>query len=229
MNSEKGFIIHYLKYGENDVIAHCFTENSGFKAFFLKNILGKNSKKKAFLLPFCELDFQLNSKNKNASIQSILKLELVEAKDIYTDIKSNTIVFFVSDILNQLLRNEYQNTKIYQEINVFLEALQLNNYQAHLIFLVQILKIQGVAPLLQENSFLNPESGTFEATITHHLFNYETSNIWRKILTDQNPYHIELTHSERKAFLDSLLVYFHYHISDFKNPISLEVIQEIFE
>ena len=33
----------------------------------------------------------------------------------------------------------------------------------------------------------------------------------------------------RKTFLDSVLVYYHYHITDFKTPNSLEIIQQIFE
>lgn len=229
MDPEVGFILHYLKYGENDAIANCFTKNNGFQTFFLKNILSKKSKKKAFLLPFCEISLVPNKLNKNTTIQSVVNIDLVKVKDIYNEIKCNTIVFFVSDILNQLLKNENKNPAIYSEIENFLSVLENNNYRAHLIFLIQILKIQGFEPLLTSHCYLNPENGTFEKEISHHLFNDTISALWKTILTEEDYYTIEMNSLERKQFLDSLLVYLQYHIESFKTPVSLEVIQQIFE
>ncbi|REC53539.1 DNA repair protein RecO [Chryseobacterium piscium] len=228
MISQDGFLLSYIKYGENDAVLHCFTEEDGFQTYFLKGIYSKKNKKKAFLLPLNKLNFSVNA-GKNSGIQTVSKLEIVEANDVYTDIKANTVIFFIADFLNQILRNESQNHVIFHTIDEFIFELSQQNYRSHLILLVKILKIQGVAPLLGDGNYLDPETGTFSNVGTHHLFDRENSLLWKLILSSQDPYEIKIPQALRKNFLDSLLIYYHYHITDFKTPNSLEVIQQIFE
>lgn len=228
MNSQTGFLLSFIKYAENDAVLHCFMEEDGFQSYFLKGIYSKKNKKKALLLPLNQLNFSIRSAKGN-SIQSLSGIELVKSSDIYTDVKANTVIFFISDFLNQILRHENKNPGIFFGIDGFIDELSRQNYQSHLIFLVQILKIQGVAPLLNDGNFLDPETGVFSAGLTHQLFNEEISQIWKNILSSQNPYQVKIHQSLRKNFLDSLLVYYHYHITDFRIPASLEIIQQIFE
>ncbi|MBK1895322.1 DNA repair protein RecO [Chryseobacterium paridis] len=228
MNSQKGFLLSFIKYGENDAVLHCFTEEDGFQTYFLKGIYSKRNKKKALLLPLNQLNFSI-TEGKSNGIQSISKFELVKNNDIYTDIRVNTVIFFISDFLNQVLRNESNNSNLFLSIEQFIEELSLKNYQSHLVFLITILKIQGVAPLINGDLYLDPETGTFSSAQIHQLFNNEISAFWKSILSSQNPYEIKIHSSLRKDFLDSILVYYHYHITDFKIPTSLEVIQQIFE
>ncbi|WP_159477840.1 DNA repair protein RecO [Chryseobacterium sp. 18068] len=228
MISQDGFLLSYIKYGENDAVLHCFTKEDGFQTYFLKGIYSKKNKKKAFLLPLNKLNFSVNS-GKNSGIQTVSKFELIEVNDVYTDIKANTVIFFIADFLNQILRNENQNQVIFHTIDEFIFKLSQQNYRSHLTLLVKILKIQGVAPLLGDGNYLDPETGTFSNIGTHHLFDRENSLLWKLILSSQDPYEIKIPQALRKNFLDSLLIYYHYHITDFKTPNSLEVIQQIFE
>ncbi|MFL9835472.1 DNA repair protein RecO [Chryseobacterium terrae] len=228
MISQNGFLLSYIKYGENDAVLHCFTEENGFQTYFLKGIYSKKNKKKAFLLPLNKLNFTVNA-GKNSGIQTVSKFEITEVNDVYTDIKANTVIFFIADFLNQTLRNEHKNELIFNAIDEFINQLNQQNYRSHLIFLTKILKIQGVAPLLGDGNFLDPETGTFTNLGTHHFFDSENSLLWKSILSSQNPYEIKIPQTLRKNFLDSLLVYYHYHITDFKTPNSLEIIQQIFE
>ncbi|MFC3160883.1 DNA replication and repair protein RecO [Chryseobacterium arachidis] len=228
MNSQNGFLLSYIKYGENDAVLHCFTEEDGFQSYFLKGIYAKKNKKKALLLPLSKLNFSLTPLKGNG-IQTISKFELVKSNDIYTDIRCNTVVFFISDFLNHNLKYENKNHHIFFCLEEFINELENGNYQSHLIFLIKILKIHGVAPLINNGKFLNPETGTFALESTHQLFTEDISTIWKSILSMENPYKIKISTSFRKDFLDSVLIYYHYHITDFKTPGSLEVIQQIFE
>lgn len=228
MTSQNGFLLSFIKYGENDAILHCFTEEDGFQTYFLKGIYSKKNKKKAFLLPLNKLNFSVNS-GKNTGIQTVSKFELVEVNDIYTDIKANTVIFFIADFLNQILRNEHGNALIFNAIDEFIHELNQQNYRSHLIFLIKILKIQGVSPLLGDDNYLDPETGTFSNLGTHHFFDSENSMLWKLILSSQTPYEIKIPQAMRKNFLDSILIYYHYHITNFKTPNSLEIIQQIFE
>ncbi|KIC62036.1 DNA repair protein RecO [Chryseobacterium taiwanense] len=228
MNLQAGFLLSYVKYGENDAIIHAFTENDGFQSYFLKGIYSKKNKKKAFLLPLNKLNFVINIAKGN-SIPTISRFELVEFYDFYTDINANTVVFFISDFLNQILRIENKNTAIFAGIDEFLSELNLKNYQSHLIFLIKILKIHGVAPLESDGKYLDPETGTFTFEIMHQYFDEYNSMIWKNILSSENPYEVKIPSKLRRTLLDSILIYYHYHFADFRTPTSLEVIQQIFE
>ncbi len=225
---QSGFLLSYIKYGENDAVLHCFTEEDGFQTYFLKGIYSKKNKKKAFLLPLNKLNFSVSA-GKSSGIQTVSRFEIVEVNDVYTDIKANTVIFFIADFLNQILRNENKNQIIFHTIDEFILELSRQNYRSHLILLIKILKIQGVAPLLGEGNYLDPETGTFSNVGTHHFFDSENSLLWKLILSAEDPYEIKIPQVLRKKFLDSLLIYYHYHITDFKTPNSLEIIQQIFE
>ncbi|SHL85611.1 DNA replication and repair protein RecO [Chryseobacterium carnipullorum] len=228
MNSQNGFLLSFIKYGENDAVLHCFTEEDGFQTYFVKGIYAKRNKKKALLQPLSMLSFTIHPTRGNG-IPSVSRFELVKNPDMYMDIKANTVIFFISDFLNQILRHENKNPGLFFGIDEFVTELTSKNYQCHLLFLIRILKIQGVAPLINSGTYLDPETGTFSAAPAHQLFNEEISNIWKTALCSENLYTTKIHSSLRKDFLDSLLVYYHYHMTDFKVPASLEVIQQIFE
>ncbi|WP_292009426.1 DNA repair protein RecO [Chryseobacterium sp.] len=228
MNSQNGFLLSFIKYGENDAILHCFTEEDGFQSYFFKGIYTQKNKKKALLLPFHKLAFYIKPLKGNG-IHSLSKLELLKSHEIYNDIKNNTVVFFISDFLNQVLKNENKNPHIFRGIEEFILELESQNYQSHLIFMIKLLEIQGVAPLISDHPYLDPETGNFNSVLIHQLFGEDISAIWKLIISSPDPYSVKIPSALRKNFLDSILVYYHYHITDFKIPASLEVIQQIFE
>lgn len=224
--TQEVFLLSYTKYGDHDAVLHCFCKENGFESFFAKGIYAPKNKKKAFLFPLNELLLYTSDKKKN--IQNVLKIEQKNQELFNTDIRKHSILFFISDLLNQVLRNENQNVGIYSEISIFLSQLQMDNFQSHLIFIFRLLKQQGLQPLFSDKTFLNPETGNFEDVEMHHFFDKTISNIWKDLITSQDPYSIRLSRAEKQNFLDSVLVYFHYHFTDFREPRSLEIIKEIF-
>ncbi len=224
--TQEVFLLSYTKYGDHDAVLHCFCKENGFESFFAKGIYAPKNKKKAFLFPLNELILYTSDKRKN--IQNITKIEQKNSELFSADIRKNSILFFISDLLNQVLRNENQNADIYSEISVFLNQLQMDNFQSHLIFIFRLLKQQGLQPLFSDKTYLNPESGNFEERETHHFFDRDISSIWKELIISQNPYDIKLSRIGKQNFLDSILVYFYYHFTDFREPKSLEIIKEIF-
>jgi len=224
--TQEVFLLSYTKYGDHDAVLHCFCRENGFESFFAKGIYAPKNKKKAFLFPLNEL--LLYTSDKKKSIQNVQKIEQKNIDFFSSDIRKNSILFFISDLLNQVLRNENQNVGIYSEISIFLSQLQIDNFQSHLIFIFRLLKQQGLQPLFSDKTFLNPETGNFEDIEMHHFFDKTISDIWKDLITSQDPYSIKLSRTEKQNFLDSILVYFHYHFTDFREPRSLEIIKEIF-
>lgn len=229
MQNLKGFLLSYVKYGDHDAVLHCFTEENGFQSFFIRGIYSQKNKKKAYLLPLNELQFTINSHSKNTTLPQISKVELVNNREFYTNVKSNAMVFFVSDFLNQILKLEHKNFEIYQSISEFLDQVENSNYQSHIIFLYTLIPILGFEPLNSNAAFLNPESGRFEDEISHPLFNLSISDLYKVLSTEERSYSFKFNSKVKKDFLDSLLIYYRYHLSDFREPKSLEILQQIFE
>lgn len=226
--TDRGFLLSYIKYGDNDVILHCFTENSGFQSFFVRGIYSAKNKKKAYLSPLNELNFIITNAHKKSNIQSISKIEKVDVLDDYQDVRASAIVFFMSEFLHNVLKAEVQQPQVYEMIKTFLHQVKNRNYQAHFCFLVEYLKVQGVAPLYGEEEFLDPESGCFAEGRVHHLFYKEISEHWKKLITEAQIYEVKLKNTLKEDFLDSVLVYYHCHFPNFKIPKSLEVLKEVF-
>lgn len=229
MNSYKAFLLSYIRYGDNDAILHCYTEESAYLTFYVKGIYSGRNKKKAYLFPLNEIALITSKSKSNSELLSVSSIESVNKNDLYQDIKANAIIFYIADLLNQILKHENQaNTKLYQAISEFLHEVECANMEAHLVLMLKIIKIQGWAPLENDAPYLNPETGTFVHSEVHYLFDKENSAIWKAYLSKEKPYDLTLKREQRRKFLDSLLLYYHFHFVDFRTPKSLEIIQDIF-
>ena len=228
MNKYTGFLLSYLKYGDNDAVLHCYTKESGFQSFFVKGIYSSKNKKKAFLSPMNELSFTVLNHNSHSDLLRATKIEMVEVESYFQDVRYNTVIFFVSEFLNQILKNEGKNDSMYIEILKFKDNLKKSNFYAHYFFLIEILEILGLAPLISENKFLNLEKGVFQDDISPEIINEEVSILWKKILDDK-AIDLEMNKLTKKKLLDSILLYYNYHFPDFRYPKSLEIINQIFE
>lgn len=224
-----GFILSGIKYGEQDAVLNCYTREQGFETFFVKNIYAKNHKKKPFLSPFNELYFKCSTFQKSKTMKSISQIDACDILDIQEDIKINTIVFFMADLLNIVLRNEMYSDEIYNAILEFKKQISTKNYQAHFVFLIEFLKIQGAMPYISDGKFLQPQEGAFSEEKHSPAFGAEISQIWKEILKLENPYTYHIAPSQRKDFLESIMLYYQYHIPNFRVPDSLEIIKQIFE
>ena len=229
MQNLSGFLLSYIKYGDHDAVLQCFTKENGYQSLFVRGIYSQKNKKKAYLMPLNELQFSLNAHVKNGSLPQVSKIELVENRDLYTNVKTNAMVFFIADFLSQILQLENQNEEIYRSISLFLEEIGRKNYQAHFIFLFIIIEILGFEPLDSESDYLNPESGSFEIEISHPAFTSEISRLYKVFSSEDQKYKAKIPALLKKDFLESLLIYFRYHLPDFREPKSLEILQQIFD
>ena len=226
MQNQTCFLLSYIKYGDHDAFLHCFSAETGYQSFFVKGIYSAKNKKKPYLFPLNLLNISLRKTGRTSTVS---KLELAADSPGFTEIKINSILFFVADFLQQILREEGQNSAAFREISRFQEEVNKNNLDAYIALIFNFLMITGVAPLFSEENFLDPESGTFSDKIAHPLFTKDISLLWTNYLKVDNPYSIRLKRAERNEFLDSMMVYYHLHFSGFYTPTSLDVLRQIFE
>jgi len=227
MDKNTGFLLSYIKYGDYDAILHCYTLESGFQSFFMREIYSAKSKKKAFLSPLNELGITFSSHHGN--LPTIKKVELNEKLPDEVNVHQNAVIFFLSDFLNQILKNESQNVALYQEIKFFKQKILEKKMHAHYFFLIRMLQFFGISPLLSGEKFLNIEKGIFQEEISQKEVDEELSFLWKKILDKEIEEDFIIEKKYRKPLLDSILQYYKMHFPEFYSPKSLPVILEIFE
>jgi DNA repair protein RecO (recombination protein O) len=229
MKIQKCFLLSYVKFGDNDAVLHCFSEENGFQSFFAKGIYSAKNKKKPYLFPLNFLNITVSKPVENNTISRISKIELGNEYYDFEEISRTSILFFLADFLHQVLREEGFNRTIFDEINSVRKEISSGNSNASLGFLIRFLQISGLAPLPNSAGFLNPESGLFEPVISHAFFDENISQIWSIFLSSENVYAIRLKRNQRNEFLDSLMFYFQVHITGFYTPQSLAIVRQIFE
>lgn len=227
MDKSTGFLLSYIKYGDYDAILHFYTLESGFQSFFMRGIYSAKNKKKAFLSPLNELEITFSSHHGN--LPNIKKVELSEKLPDEVNVHQNAVIFFLSDFLNQILKNESQHVTLYQEIKFFKQKILEKKMQAHYFFLIRILQFFGISPLVSEEKFLNIEKGIFQEEIAQKEVDEELSCLWKKILDEEIEEDFIIEKKSRKPLLDSILQYYKTHFPEFYAPKSLPVILEVFE
>ena len=227
MDKNTGFLLSYIKYGDYDAILHCYTLESGFQSFFMRGIYSAKNKKKAFLSPLNELEITFSSYHGN--LPTIKKVEQSEKIPDEVNVHQNAVIFFLSDFLNQILKNESQNVALYQEIKFFKQKILEKKMHAHYFFLIRMLQFFGISPLVSEEKFLNIEKGVFQEEITQKEVDEELSFLWKKILNQEIDEDFIIEKKYRKSLLDSILQYYKMHFPEFYAPKSLPVILEVFE
>lgn len=228
MLTETGFLLSYIKYGDHDAVVHVYTREGGYRSCFIRGIFSPKSRKRPYLFPLRELCLTASARQRSGLL-SISKLELCDDRNLVFNVKAGAVLFFVADILNQLLKNDEANQRFYEEIAAFLDQLENGNYSSHFVFMFKVLSSAGILPLLSSGRFLDPESGQYGAEMSHQLFDADMSDIFRNVIDHHSPYELRFDSSQKAKMLDALMLYFALHIPDFKIPKSLEVVQQIFD
>lgn len=229
MQLQHCFLLSYVKYGDNDAVLHCFSRDSGYQSFFVKGIYSSKNKKKAYLIPLNQLILNVVSKRNLGGMPVVSKIEMRPQDYLYDEVKINTVLMFVADFLNQVLRNETSENFIYEEIEKFTHELFTGNYNAYVAFIYKILHLQGLSPLNGNEAYLDPESGNFTSEKSNNFFDLEISSLWKEFIVSDNVYKVSMSRKTRSTFLDSLMMFYKIHFSNFHEPHSLDIIQQLYE
>ena len=232
MQNQNCYLLSYIKYGDNDAVLHCFSEEAGYQSFFVRGIYSPKNKKKPYFFPlnYIQISFQQKRRNANAfpNVYKIEQLEQQKPSD-FQDVRINAVLFFASDFLNQILRGESENQIAFHEIKKFRNTVNTGNIDSYVGLLFRFLSILGINPLVGEGKFLNPETGNYTDDFLPQIFDQEISKLWRTYLIHDNPYEIVMDKKTRNLFVDSIMNYYKIHVSGFYIPNSLGVLRTVFE
>ncbi|MFL1012454.1 DNA repair protein RecO [Flavisericum labens] len=230
-------VLSKLRYKDNDLIVKCYTQQLGLVSFLLRGVL--KSKKGNTKVAYFQLLSQLQIVTAYKNNRSLHSLKEVRPNHIYTSLHTNilksAIVMFLSEVLSSTLQEEEQNESLYSFLESALLWLdtQFEYSNFHLLFLIKLTKYLGFYPDLtnMEWHHFNLQEGRFELKPSNkYSFDGDNLILLKNLLgtTFDTLNNIKINVRQRQAFLAMILKYYELHLGSFKNPKSLQILNQVF-
>lgn len=233
----KAIVLSSLKYGDSSLIVKCFTAKEGIKSYMIKGVLkSKRGKlKTAYFQPLTQLLLLANHTHKS-TLHRIKEAQVIYPYDsIHSSVTKQTIVLFLSEVLSNIVKEEEENTPLYEYLETALIWLDTHETTSnfHLLFLLNLSKFLGFYPdtIAQEKLGFNLLEGNFTNNIHDKFVTSGDELIQFKKLLGINFDAIEQVSfhkSERQKVLRMIIRYFELHLDGFKQPKSLDVLETVF-
>ena len=223
----RGIVISYVRYGESGIIVRIYTELFGLQSYIVNSVRSAKSRTGAGLFQPLTL---LNLVAYHKSQEGINRLAEVHCAVPYASIPfsgvKTSLVLFLAELLNKILKEESGNPELFEFLFSALEYLDVTKEQPenfHLHFLLRLAAVLGIAPLSPdellntpfiENADTATSAGAFEAFSVLLPGNFGTP--------------LFINASIRRFMLTALLQWFnqHFHTGELR---SLAVLREISE
>jgi len=237
LQKSKAIVISSIKYGDTSLIVHCYTYEYGIKAYLLKGILKSKKGKvhKSYFQILTQLELVAYHNNKG-NLNSIKEAQIVHHyQSIHTNIFKQSIALFLSEILHSSLREEEQNSALYEYLETSLIWLdthdEITNF--HLLFLLQLTKYLGFYPeVYLEKTYFDLVEGKFTNKPNSNFFIQEPEISYLKTLLGTNfeglP-KVQFNATQRQEILGLLIQFISLHLHTFKTPKSLAILHELFK
>ncbi|MCK5815869.1 MAG: DNA repair protein RecO [Flavobacteriaceae bacterium] len=235
----KAIVLSSIKYGDNNLIVKCLTEKEGCKSYMLRGVLSskKGKVRKSYFQPLSQVKIIANH-NSKGNLNSIKEVAMgYTYKTNYTNIYKQSIVIFLSEILNSALQEEEENKPLFKYIETSLKWLDLHPDFAnfHLLFLLNLTRFLGFYPNTNNSdlNYFDLEEGVFKNNLGFGkntisgsvLFDFKTLLGTNFDVIDK----IKLTAQKRHEVLKVLILYFKLHLNGVKSPKSLDVLRAVFQ
>jgi len=235
----EGIVLDHTRYKESSAIVHIFTRELGMRSYMVNGVFGKKKKDKFILLqPLNLLELEVYHKD-NKDIQRIKDFRISRIQErIPFSQERRAQVFFITEILSRILRDENSNPQLFDFIDdaiLFLDSDKSGIENFHLMFLFQLTVFLGFSPDdknaeiypyfdLQEGCFVG-----FEPKHPFFLSQTETKLFSRFFTVNKETLpKLAINVQERKILLKSILSLYERHFPGNWKIRSVEVLSYLF-
>ncbi len=234
----KAILIHHVRYSDNSLIAHFYTQEFGRISVMVKGISSRRRGTRFnYFQPLNIFNLELY-RYENREIHNLKEMSLAFIPEkIPGDIHRTSVALFISEILYNVIREEDANRMLYDFIES--SVITLDNITAgisnfHLWFLVAFTAYAGIGPThtTMHDCYFDMLTGQFTALQPMHPDILEPRNaaILNRLL--QMPAEeidtLQLSGEERTELLASILKYYNLQLTGIRQIRSLQVLKEIF-
>ena len=233
----KAIVLSSIKYGDTSLIVRAFTQSDGLKSYLLKGVLSSKKAKvrPAYFLPLMQLEIVANHKNKG-TLESIQDVKVaMPYQTMHTDVVKNSVVLFLAEMLGNSIQEQEQDEGLFNYLEYAFQWMDVHKLSPnfHILFLLNLTKYLGFYPdtSFKNLPFFDLLEGSFCKTPSlNPLIQNENLDNFREFLgTDFEALEtIQLTKSNRRELLKTVIQYFRFHVHGFREPKSLAVLNAVF-
>ena len=233
----EAIVLSALRYSEADLIVKLFTREEGLKSYLVRGVLkSKRGKIRAsYFQIFNLLDIDATHKSNN-SLHYLKEIKSSHyLQSIHTDVIKGGVITFLAEIVCQILIDSEPDGQLFDYLKQSVLWLDSNNNIAlfHHLFLLKLTNYLGCYPdtTNEELTEFNLEEGNFASVSkTVYTIKGETLASFKLLLgIDFDELNgISIPKQVRKNLLNILLLYYNFHVTGYKKPKSLPVLQELF-
>lgn len=234
LQKTEGIVIHTIPYSDTSLITKLFTADYGLISFMIRGTRGKKTSNKAVLfqpLSVLEMDIYYQE-NKNLQTIKESKL-LLNPVGIYGDMYKTSVVLFMAELLQKLLKENYINSGLFYLLKEKIQTLndQVFDPNCHLKWMVDISAELGFVPFDNYSTstpVFSLQEGRFMIDHSEHIGMYYMStrdSLHLHQLISGNE--VKMSREERRSLLMELIKYFQLHNPGMNSIRSAAVLQEV--
>jgi len=232
-------VLHTIQYKDNASIVHLYSENLGRIACYLPTSRGRKAGVKANLFqPLSILDLEIHTKQGKEIHQIKEAKTAFPLIHIYTHPIKSAIALFVAEFLFRIIREQEQNTPLYQFIENSVHILEWSEKgiaNFHLVFVLKFTAYLGFYPHevnAQSNNYFDLQNGIFlnEKPLHNNFLNRQQTEALANLLriNYENMSHFAYNRQQRQEIIGEILDYYRLHLNSFPAIKSLDVLKMLF-
>ena len=222
----KGIVFSAIKFKETSIIVKIFTRDYGMQSYIINGVRSQRSKGKiAMYQPLSLLDMVVYQKP-GKDIQRISEAKFAKTyAQIPFDPFKRTIGIFLTEIFNKLLREESENSDVFDFLFHSLEIfdhLTENVSNFHLQLLLKATPYLGFGPANAED-FIHQlsESGFYFTTLAGE------KELINQLISDNYGGEISISNNFRREVLDHIIKFYRIHSGNLREIKSLSILKVI--
>lgn len=233
-------VLGIIKQGEGNLVVRCFTEAQGYQAFLVKGAFSKRKSgvHRAYFQPLALLEAEINHRP-NATLHYFKELTFLDPHPPgNTEVKKQTVLLFLAEVLDQVLREEgASNLELFEFLFTTISWLLLHEAVGnfHLKFLIALTRFMGFYPnttsMRSNTAYFELETACFHVQKPMGIaIHGSTLKHFKKLLGTNfdNIHTLHIQKTEKHQLLEAVLKYYKVHLQRFETPKSIPVLQQLF-
>jgi len=238
LHKTRGIVLVTSEFGETSLVVQIYTELFGIQSYLVNSVRKKHARIHSNIFqPLTPVDLVVYHKER-PGLQRISDIRpnptLV---NIPFDVLKSSMVFFLDEVLFKSIREVESNPQLFDFIFdsiQWLDGPHSAGSDFHLLFLMQLSRFLGFAPTqnyTSEKNIFNLKEGRFqEAHPDHpHYISAPLSGYFASLINARFSHTLNISTSERRTLVSSMLEYYELHIEGFGKIKSQKVLEQVWE
>lgn len=235
----KGIVFRSLKYSETSLILDIYTLEKGLRSYIISGVRNKKSKTKAGIMQISSLVEIVAYDKSQSSLQRIKEIKPSYLyKQIPFKVVKSSLAIFMMELCRKTIKESENNERLFDFVEswlIHLDSTEEKLGNVPLIFMLRLAEELGLG--LQNNyspktSLFDLKEGLFvneNETLESYCTKEESEGLTKLLMKGMEDYHLlDLHKNLRGKLLGKLIRFYQWHIENFNELKSLEVLRTVF-